>query len=217
MMDYSVIDVARWKRKEHFLFYRDFDNPTWDLLADIRITGFYQAIRAADHPFFLSFLYVIARAANAIPEFRLRISEEGEVREYATVHPGSTLLTDDGTFQFGYFQYGPSFSQFVAGGRHVMERARQDPGFDPRGDDLARLYCTPVPWVSFRGFRHPFRRATSNSIPMIIFGKHELREGERTIPVGVTLHHGLADGYHAGQFFAVLQALLDDPASFLGS
>src|SRR5690606_38429960 len=193
---YDVIDLATWKRRDLYDFYRTFVNPTCDLMADARITRFYEAVKDAGHPFFLSFLYAIAHACQQVDELRLRISPEGEVRRYHHIHPGSTLLRDDGTFGFGYFSYESSFRAFLDKGRQVLTAFQETRTFDPRQDDLARIYCSPLPWVSFRGFRHPFSGRGTHSIPMIIFGRHEERGGERTIPVGITLHHALADGYH---------------------
>jgi chloramphenicol O-acetyltransferase type A len=50
---------------------------------------------------------------------------------------------------------------------------------------------------------------------MIVFGKYYERDGELFLPVGLTLHHGLADGLHAGKFFSTLQDLLDRPEDYL--
>lgn len=215
--EYDIVDVGHWKRKALFRFYETFDNPTWDLLADVRITRFYHAVKETGHPFFLSFLYTATRACHEVEELRLRIAENGEVRRYHMVHPGSTVLREDGTFGFAYFAYTPIFSDYIREARQILEITKAQDAFEPRDEDLARIYFSPIPWVSFRGFRHPFRQGPKNSIPMIVFGKHEVRDGERTIPVGITLHHGLADGFHAGQFFARLQVMMDDPGQFLNS
>lgn len=215
MDPYDRIEISGWKRERHFRMYATFTNPTWDLLADVRITHFYRAIKSAGYPFFLSFLYAATKACHEIEEFRLRISADGEIRRYSVVHPGSTLLNDDGTFSFGYFHFTPTLDEFVRQGREVIAAAKAGPSLESRQEDLGRLYFSPIPWVSFRGFRHPFSQQANHSIPMIVFGRHEDRLGERVLPVGVTLHHGLADGYHVGLFFQRLQAMLDDPASLL--
>jgi chloramphenicol O-acetyltransferase type A len=211
MEEFDVIDLDQWKRKALFQFYETYDDPTWDILADVRITRFYAMTRREGYSFFLAFVHAASRACNSIEEFRLRIGPAGEVRRYPIVHPGSTVLHDDGTFGFAYFRYKERFSEWLPDARARLEAAKQDTAIDPREEDLARLYFTPVPWITFRGFRHPQRRGYRQSIPMIIFGKHVETAGERTMPVGLTLHHGLADGFHAGLFFSRLQAMLDDP------
>lgn len=212
---YDIIDQQDWKRKELFRFFSTYDNPTWDLFAEVRITTFYQAIKAQQHPFFLSFLYAGSLACNSIEELRCRIDSEGQVRQYHTVHPGSTILYDNNTYGYGYFDFKSNFIDFLKEAQIEFERQRERKGVDPNDDDLARIYFSPIPWVSFSGFRHPFRKAGSTSVPMIVFGKHFERDGERYLPVGLTLHHGLADGYHAGLFFAKLQELMDHPENYL--
>lgn len=212
---YDIIDIDQWKRKDLFRFFASYDNPTWDLLSDVRITAFYNAVKMYDHSFFLSFLYVGSLTCNAIEELRCRVDDNGDVRRYEKVHPGSTILYDDGTYGFGYFDFQTDFSTFISSARIEFEKQKHRKGLDPKDDDLAKIYFSPIPWVSFSGFRHPFRKGGNISVPMIVFGKHYERDGERYMPVGITLHHGLADGYHAGRFFTLLQEYLDNPGHYI--
>lgn len=214
---YDIIDIDQWKRKDLFRFFETYDNPTWDLLSEVRITSFYNAVKEEGHSFFLSFLYVGSLACNAIEELRCRIDGVGGVRRYETVHPGSTILYDDETYGFGYFDFKVRFEDFMAEATAGFERQKLRKGVDPKDDDLAKIYFSPIPWVSFSGFRHPFRKGGNISVPMIVFGKHFERDGERYMSVGITLHHGLADGYHAGRFFTILQDHLDHPERFISS
>jgi chloramphenicol O-acetyltransferase type A len=137
------------------------------------------------------------------------------VRLYDTVHPGSTILYENGTFGFGYFSLHADFHQFISDAKIELDIQKERKNVDSKDEDLARIYFSPLPWVSFSGFRHPFRAHGNLSIPLIVFGKHYERDGERYLPVGLTLHHGLADGYHAGLFFTRLQDMLDKPDAFI--
>ena len=208
---FDIINLENWKRKDLFRFFQQYDNPTWDLISDVRITPFYNAIKETDSSFFLSFLYMATQVCNSIEEFRYRIDGDGNVRRYQVVHPGSTILYDNGTYGYGYFTFHSDFRQFVHDAQQELEFQKERQNVDPKDDDLARIYFSPIPWVSFSGFRHPFRAGGNLSIPMIVFGKHYERDGDRFIPVGLTLHHGLADGYHAGLFFSRLQEKMDLP------
>jgi chloramphenicol O-acetyltransferase type A len=212
---YDLIDIDQWKRKDLFRLFEHYDNPTWDLFCDVRITRFYQAVKSLNASFFMSFIYVGSRVCNSIEELRCRIDGDGRVRRYHIVHPGSTILYDDETYGYGYFEFKPDYGLFVEEARLEFDRQKANRGVDPKDDDLARIYFSPIPWVSFSGFRHPYRRAGNVSVPMIVFGKHYEREGERYLPVGLTLHHGLADGFHAGQFFNQLQKELDYPEKYI--
>lgn len=210
---YTIIEKSSWVRKDLYTFFQAYDNPTWDLISDMRITTFYDAVKGIDGSFFLSFLYVATRVCNSIPEMRCRIDKEGQVRLYDVVHPGSTILYDNGTYGYAYLTYDEDYNAFININKQEMEAQKERRNVDSKDEDLARIYFSPIPWVSFSGFRHPFRAKGNISIPMIVFGKHYERDGERWLPVGLTLHHGLADGYHAGQFFTQLQDWLDNSAS----
>jgi chloramphenicol O-acetyltransferase type A len=200
---YDIIDLSNWKRKDLFNFFSSFDNPTWDLICEMRITAFHSAVKEADTSFFLSVLYAGTAVCNSIEEMGCRIDDQGQVRRYKTVHPGSTLLYDTETYGYGYFTYMRDYRQFIRDAEIELELQKQRRNVDTRDEDLGRVYFSPIPWVSFSGFRHPFRKAGNLSIPMIVFGKHFERDGERYMAIGLTLHHGLADGYHAGLFFCL--------------
>lgn len=206
---YTIIDIDTWKRKELFQFFSTFDNPTWDLIAELRITDFYTACKTKQQSFFLSFLHAASSVANSIEEMRCRIDPDGHVRQYQVVHPGSTVLYENGTYGYSYLDFHPDYTTFMNEAAPSFENQKQMLNRDPKDDDLARIYFSPIPWVSFSGFRHPFRAKGNTSIPMIVFGKHFERDQERYITVGLTLHHGLADGYHAGLFFKGLQSHFD--------
>ena len=206
---YKEIDLDNWARKDLFLFFHQFDDPTWDIMADVDITSFYASVLRKQQSFFLSFLYVATKACNSIDALRQRINDEGKVIEFDLIHPGSTILYDNETFGFGYFQYQDDMRAFLKDAARDFEMQKSKKDLDPRDEDLARYYFSPIPWISFSAFRHPFLKKANHSIPRIVFGKHYERDGRRYLPVGITLHHGLADGFHAGLFFTRLQELVD--------
>jgi chloramphenicol O-acetyltransferase type A len=212
---YKTIDIESWPRKELFLFFKKYDNPTWDIAADVRINYFYEAVKDLDTSFFLSFLFVASRVCNDIAALKQRIDSDGNILEYETVHPGSTILYDNGTFGFGYFQFEKKYELFLSEAAMVFEEQKIKKDLDPKEEDLARIHFSPIPWISFSVFRHPFNATANHSIPKIVFGKPIEKNTDRMMPVGITLHHGLADGYHTGLFFNQLQNELDDPWRYM--
>ena len=207
--------MDNWERRELFTFFQKYDDPTWDILADVEIGEFYKIIKEANASFFLSFLYIATKVCNQIDALRQRILPSGEVIEYNVIHPGSTILYDNRTFGFGYFRYDEDFKIFLTEGLKEFENQKGKKDLDPKDADLARIYFSPIPWISFTGFRHPFLKPANHSIPKIVFGKHLEKNGSRFMPVGLTLHHGLADGFHAGLFYSLLQEALNDPVKTL--
>jgi len=212
---FKEILIDTWHRKELFTFFEKFENPTWDIAAEVSVQRFYDATKKVNASFFLSFLYVATKVANSIDAFRQRIDSSGSVIEFDVIHAGSTILYENETFGFGYFHYQEDFREFMNAAKTEFEKQKEKSDVDPKDEDLARLYFSPIPWISFSSFRHPYRKDANHSVPLIVFGKHFQTSHDRMMSVGLTLHHGLADGYHAGLFFNRLQEALNAPEQYV--
>jgi chloramphenicol O-acetyltransferase type A len=208
------LDIEDWHRRHHFEFFKSYAQPCFNICAEVDVSKLYAWSREEDGPsFFLASLYLSLRAANAIEPFRYRLSED-DVLVHDVVHGGSTILRQDETFGFAYFDYNPSYPRFESVAREIRDRARSESGplqDRPDRDDL--IYHSIIPWVHFTSFTHAQRLGTHDSIPKIVFGKHSDRAGARLMPASVEVHHALMDGLDVGRFFERFQALLDDPTA----
>jgi len=70
------INLETWPRREHFSFFNAWDYPHFSLCANVDLTAFYPVVKQRGISFNVATVYVLARAANAIPEFRYRIRRE---------------------------------------------------------------------------------------------------------------------------------------------
>ncbi|MCL7454948.1 MAG: chloramphenicol acetyltransferase [Anaerolineae bacterium] len=210
-----VIDKETWSRREHFEFYRGFDHPYFGLSANVDVTAFYPEVKERGVSLTVAIVYLIARAANAIPEFRYRIRGQ-EVVEHRVVHPGTTILVNEEMFTFATFEYAEVFSPFAASAEAQLAYVREHPSLnvDAGRDDW--LFMTPIPWVSFTSFMHPVHLHPPSSIPLFAWGKL-FGDGQRMMmPLQAQGHHALMDGLHMGRFFQGVQDYLDRPQSLLG-
>ncbi len=208
-MSYRLFPTDTWNRKSTFDFFRAFDDPFFQVTVPVEVTQLYSVCKARDESFFLASLYHATRAANAVPEFRLRIQEQ-EVREWEVIHPGSTVLNADNTFSFGYFTYFEDKNRFIAEGEKYLQKLREDPDFLPGDDTHDMIHFSVLPWLAFTGFKHARRFKREDSVPKIVFGKYEKRGEALWMPVSVEVHHALMDGYHVGLFFDLFQKSLND-------
>jgi chloramphenicol O-acetyltransferase type A len=209
------INMQTWPRRQHFEFFNAFDNPHFGLCANVDLTAFYPFMKQHGFSINVGIVYCIARAANAIPEFRYRI-REGEVVEHEITHPATTILTKDGLFNFCTFDYIENFSTFKTRAEKLIAETQKDPALKikPGQDDL--LYTTAIPWVSFTKFMHPMHFHPVDSIPRFAWGKF-FEAGDRLLmPLDVQAHHALMDGLHMGRFFEIAQDYLNNPDSVLG-
>jgi chloramphenicol O-acetyltransferase type A len=211
------LDLASWSRRRHFSFFKDFDQPFFNVCTEVETTDLVDLTAAQGRSFFLGALYLSLRAANAVEELRLRIRGD-DVVIHEMVHGGSTILRQDDTFGFGYFDYGEDFDAFESHGREVLKRVRDTETLDdePERDDL--IYSSVLPWFSFTSFSHARRCPATDSNPRIVFGKrHSRADGTWHMPISIEVHHGLVDGIHVGRFLEAFAELLKYPrAALLG-
>jgi len=209
------IDMQTWPRREHFEFFSAFDHPHFGLCANLDLTAFYPAVKRRGVSFTVATVYVISRAANAIPEFRQRI-RAGVVVEHEVVHPSITILTNEDLFGFCSIEYAEDFPLFAERAAQQVAIAREEPKVEnePERDDF--LFMTAIPWVSFTSFMHPLPSHPADSIPRFAWGKFFEEGGLLKMPLGVQAHHALMDGIHVGRFYADVQEHLQRPGALLG-
>lgn len=206
------LDFETWSRRQHFYFFRPYDNPYFNLCAEVDITAVKG--RASKDPQFsltLAFFYASLKAANEVEPFRYRIRDQ-RVWVHDVIHGGSTVLRPDESFGFSYFPFNDDFQEFSRFGRAEIERVKGGTELEPRGDEDDLIHYSVIPWVSFTSFSHARRWNTDESIPKLVFGKYFERDGRRLLPVSVEVHHALMDGLHVGRFFEGFQSRLDELA-----
>src|SRR4030042_6529407 len=164
------IDMQTWSRREHFEFFKTFNHPHFNMCANMDLTEFYPYVK--EHGFSLTsaIIYVISRAANAVPEFRYRLRDR-EIVEHDTVSPSVTILVNDELFSFCTIDYCQAFGEFADRAARLITTVKGHPTLKnpPGRDDL--LYMTAIPWVSFASFTHPMRLHPADSIPRFAWGK----------------------------------------------
>lgn len=212
----QFLDIDSWNRKPHYLHFKEFDDPFYNMSAEVDVTSALKYSQKHHLSFFHVCLFLTISAANQVKEFRYR--NRGEkiwVHDY--IHPSCTLLNDNNTFSFCDFAYAETFSQF----EQMAQKAKQTPtlpgistGDEDQRDDV--IYYSVIPWVSFKTFTHPKSGGPKNAIPRIGIGKYFTNDTQIKLPISLEVNHMFIDGYHLGQFFQILQNLLDDPETSLG-
>ncbi len=212
----KTIDIETWPRRDHYLFYKGFEYPYFSLCADMDLTSFLPVIKEHQVSFTAAIMYLVARSANEIPEFRRRV-RDGNPVEHEVVHPSATILTKDDLFAFCTVEYTGNFLDFTRNAEEEITRVKSEPALEEKipGDNL--LYMTSIPWVSFSSFMHPLKLNPADSVPRFAWGKY--RDEGKTIkmPLSVQGHHAVMDGLHAGRFYEKFQGLLDQPALLLNA
>lgn len=205
---FKTIDVDTWPRKEIFYFFRDFEDPFFNMTANVDVTRLYEVCKRKGYSFSLAALFCSQSALNTIPEFRMRLLD-GRVVEYDQVHATQTILNDDETFSFCYFENKADIETFDAAGKAARDRYKKLKTFDVETDRIDMIYYSVIPWISFTSFKHASRLDNTKTVPRIVFGKTFNDSVSLKMPVSVEGHHSMMDGLHVGKFFNAFQDILN--------
>src|SRR5262245_4879008 len=142
------IDMQTWSRRHHFRVFSGFNHPHFSMCVNVNVTAFYPFVKRNGYSLTVAMVYVIARASNAIPEFRQRIRGD-QVVEDEIVNPGFSILVDQDLFSFCAVDYVENFSEFARRAEKNIAEVKAHPdleGNNPEQDDV--VYMSPIPWVS---------------------------------------------------------------------
>ena len=201
------LDINNWERKDQFFFFKQFEEPFFGVCVNIDCTKAYSAAKGSGVSFFLYYLHQSLKAANSIEPFKYRINDD-EVMIYDTVHASPTINRPDGTFGFSYIDYYPDFNHFESLAKKEIERIQNSKGLVPAISGENVIHYSSIPWINFTSLSHARSFSFKDSCPKISFGKMTEKNGKRSMPLSVHVHHALMDGFHVGQFVDLFQELM---------
>jgi chloramphenicol O-acetyltransferase type A len=206
----KIVDIDRWNRKEHFEFFSQMASPYFGLTTEVDCTQAYDMAKRNGYSFFAYYYHKSMVAINTVEELKLRIID-GQVIQFDTVHAGSTIGRPDGTFGFSFTHFSEDFETFNAGLQEEIKGVHATTGLRLSNERLGKDHVrhTTIPWNSFSAIVHPTDFNTAESVPKIAFGRFNLKDGRKYLPVSIEAHHGLADGIHIAQYLKEFQRQLD--------
>jgi chloramphenicol O-acetyltransferase type A len=194
------IDLESWNRKQHFDNFKCYGDPFFNITAEVEVSGLLRQARERSASFFAASYFLVLKVVNEIEEFRYRI-RENEVVVHDAIHGACTVLNDDQTFSFCYFNYHPRFEEFEKHCARVLEENKTEKSLDPKFDRDDVIHSSVVPWIRFTSFEHAKRLGSGDSCPKIVLGKFTEEKDRIVMPISVSGHHALMDGIHAALFF----------------
>ncbi len=205
----TLVKIDDWNRKEHFLFFSQFDEPFFGITVSADCTKAYQRAKENNVSFFLYYLYRALKAANEIENFRYRIIDK-QVYMFDKVNASPTISRSNGTFGFAYMDYEQDEDVFYYKAIQETEKVRNSTSLLPAVSGENVIHCSAIPWLNFTSLSHARSFAFPDSSPKISFGKLTEQKSIQTMPVSIHVHHGLMDGYHVGLFVNRFQEFLNE-------
>ncbi len=207
---YKIVDIENWKRKATFEFFSNYDDPFFNMTANLDVTELYKFTKEKGLSYSLASLFCSQKAANEIPEFRVRLMGDNIV-EFEQIEATQTILQEDETFSFCYYPMKNDVFEFNRTGKLALKKYKRLNTFDVETERLDLIYYSVIPWISFTSFKHAGRFDRTQTVPRIVFGKI-FADGKKTkMPVSVEVNHAIMDGIHVGKYFNLLQEKFDNP------
>ncbi len=201
------IDMRNHPRWAQFEYFSKMANPYVGVTVNVDISQLIAWRAATGAPFFLSLLYTVSRAANAVPELRRRIAVDGQVMEYDWCPTSHIVLKPDESYAYCTLSADKPITDFLTEGvsaqRHCMECGTLD---EPEPEPL--IFISTLPWLSYTALVQP-TPVPADTNPRITWGRCFQENGRTLVPLSLLAHHALLDGLHLSRFY---QALTDELA-----
>lgn len=201
------LDVATWPRAQAFRFFSSFDDPWFNLTTEVDIAPFRAWCRDHEVRLSLGLWFVVAQAANAVPNLRYRL-RDGGVWVHDMVRVGATALCDDDSFVYVYYPHAADIQAFQEQAIVELQKRLKARDLLPDQGDDDLLHCTSIPWLRFTSLKHASPGLDGGSVPKVALGKATTDGDACWLPVNIEAHHGLVDGLHVGRFIEAMQSAM---------
>lgn len=202
------LNLDTWNRKEHFLFFKQMEEPFFGITTTIDCSNAYDKAKELNISFFTYYLHKTLVAANAIENFRYRIIDD-EIYIFDTIDASATIMREDKTFGFSLIEFSNNINDFTEITKAEIARIQTTTGLFTRDFQENLIHFSALPWLNFTSFSHARSFTWPDSCPKISFGKIMEENGKKTMSMSVHVHHGLMDGYHVSQLVNYFQELMN--------
>lgn len=207
MSNYKKMDIEKWERKEHYLYYTEKLKVEFNMTASIDVGRLLEFCHANGYRFYPAVIYFVTRVLNKIENFRMFKDEQGNLCVWEKIIPNYTIFhEDDKTFSDCWTDFSEDFDVFYHDIIEDMQKFQYKKGIKVKDNQPPYFYCIScVPWVSFTCCNSRVANGEPSFFPIVTVGKYEKGMTGTLMPVNITVAHAVCDGYHVGRFFEELQ------------
>ena len=178
-MNYKIIDIDNWQRKEYFEHYLKTLPCTYSITTKLDITN----IKSCNLKLYPALLYCLIKTVNKHEQFRTALRADGRLVVYDFMHPCYTVFHKDSkTFSNIWTEFCDDYNVFYRRYNGDILHYGDKKGFKTKPDMPENIFTV---------------------------GRYEQVNGKYIIPLAVQVHHAVCDGYHASCFITDLQKEID--------
>lgn len=205
------IDLSNYNRLEHFNHFQNNATNTYNITVDIDITLLLTKIKEKKISFYATYLYIITRVVNTIPELRMFINKNNELCYWQSVSPSYTIFHNETkTFSTIWTEYNDNFKIFNSNYLKDKELYKDDLQLYPKTINKENfLSISSLPWLSYSSFEINLTNQ-HYLLPIITCAKYYSKNNKTILPLSIRAHHSATDGYHVSWFFNQVQELCNN-------
>ncbi|MCI5927644.1 MAG: type A chloramphenicol O-acetyltransferase [Pseudoflavonifractor capillosus] len=206
-MEFERIQLDGWARREHFEHYRSQVPCTYSMTTKLDITALVEA-KARLYP---AMLYLLTRAVNRFPEFRMDFDSEGKLGVYSEMHPCYTIFhRDSETFSNLWTEYTEDYQVFFRAYERDLEQFGGNKSMMAKPGVPANTFpVSMIPWESFDGFNLNLEKGYGYLLPIFTMGRYSENNGRYLLPLSIQVNHAVCDGFHVCRFISALREMID--------
>ena len=208
-MNFKKIDIGSWDRKENYTWFTTKNSCEINMTMNIDATNLIKIIKEKKLRCYPTFTYIASKVLNANDEFKMNYDEDGNLGIYDVIYPRYPIFHEsDKRISILWTEYSDDFKVFYDRfindiNTYGEKRSMCAKGpFPPNCFDMSSL-----PWSSFTSFSCPVLDNKIWLSPFVMVGRFFESDGKILLPVSMTIHHAVCDGYHVSKFFNEFQEL----------
>ena len=207
-MDYKVIDMDRYYRKDVFRHFSEDCRCSTSMTARVDVTELVKYSRKTDTKFYINFLYILSKALNSREDYRMGyLWQTGQLVCYNSINPTQYVFHDDTeTCTPVYTIYNPDYRVFYQTAADDIARAKESREY---GLDMINhtnwFDASYISWLSYDSMNIELPDGHLFFAPIVNWGKYREEEGRLMMPVTVRLNHAIADGFMVAKVFHLIE------------
>lgn len=215
--NYHEIDRATWPRRDYFYYFTKIQPLAYSVTVRLDITETLAWCHKETIKFNAVYLYLVCRLIMDYPEFRMAQVNQ-QLIEYEVLHPSYSLFhEEDHTISNMWTTFVPDFSIFYENYCQDQKRFGSQPGaLVKENPSVANLIAVGmIPWLDFTNYTPLPQTPLTSFTPIIQAGGYTVAKDKTSLPLSMTVHHAVADGYHVSHFLNKLAEMFQHPQKWL--
>lgn len=204
--EFHPIDGNTWSRSPYFYYFTKMLPTGYSLTVEVDITNAYHMVKNAGKKFFPAYLYLASRLIAQQQEFRVG-ERDGQLGYYEVLHPSYACFHEaDKTMSSLWTEYVPDFWTFYESYAEDQRRYAGNHGIVAKADLPDNNYMVGMlPWTQFTSYAPVPYGSGKYYFPVLQAGRFFNKDDRKMMPLSMTVHHAVADGYHVGLYLKRFQ------------